>query len=390
MERHIVHCDLDTFFVSVERLINSDLKGKPVLIGGSGDRGVVASCSYEARKYGVHSAMPMKLALRMCPEAIVVRGDHDLYSQYSSTVTQIIEEVTPVVEKASIDEHYLDITGMDKFFGCWKWTKELREKIIKETGLPISFGLSVNKTVSKIATGEAKPCGEKQVLGGTEKPFLAPLSIRKIPMVGEKSYVKLRNLGISQIRTLQEMEVFTMQTVLGENGVTIWKKANGLDDSPVVPFREQKSMSKETTFHTDTIDMDILRRTLVAMVDELAYELRAQQKLTGCITLKIRYSNFDTHPMQVTIPYTNSDRLITDKVLELFRKLYSRRMLIRLIGVKFSKLIQGSYQVDLFNDTMEDISLMQAIDKIRNRFGVDYIKKGICLPDDKKGGGYDA
>lgn len=390
MERHIVHCDLDTFFVSVERLINSDLKGKPVLIGGSGDRGVVASCSYEARKYGVHSAMPMKLALRMCPEAIVVRGDHDLYSKYSSTVTQIIEEVTPVVEKASIDEHYLDITGMDKFFGCWKWTKELREKIIKETGLPISFGLSVNKTVSKIATGEAKPCGEKQVSTGTEKLFLAPLSIRKIPMVGEKSYVKLRNLGISQIRTLQEMEVFTMQTVLGENGVSIWKKANGLDDSPVVPFREQKSMSKETTFQTDTIDMDVLRRTLVAMVDELAYELRAQQKLTGCITLKIRYSNFDTHPMQVTIPYTNSDRIIIEKVLELFRKLYSRRMLIRLIGVKFSKLIQGSYQVDLFNDTMEDISLMQAIDKIRNRFGVDYIKKGICLLDTKKGGGHDA
>ncbi|SKB40815.1 DNA polymerase-4 [Sphingobacterium nematocida] len=389
MERHIVHCDLDTFFVSVERLVNSDLVGKPVLIGGNGDRGVVASCSYEARKYGVHSAMPMKLALRMCPEAVVVRGDHDLYSKYSGTVTEIIEEVTPIVEKASIDEHYLDITGMDKFFGCWKWTQELRGKIIKETGLPISFGLSVNKTVSKIATGEAKPCGEKQVVGGTEKRFLAPLSIRKIPMVGEKSYLTLRNMGISQIETLQQMEVFTMRRVLGENGVSIWTKANGVDNSAVVPFREQKSMSKENTFLADTIDMDILRKTLVAMVDELAYDLRSQQKLTGCITLKIRYSNFDTHTQQLAIPYTNSDRVITDRVLELFKKLYSRRMLIRLIGVKFSKLIHGSYQVDLFNDTLEEIRLMQAVDRIRNRYGVDLIKKGICLLD-KKGGADDA
>lgn len=389
MERHIVHCDLDTFFVSVERLINSDLMGKPVLIGGSGDRGVVASCSYEARQFGVHSAMPMKLALRLCPQAIVVRGDQDLYSKYSRTVTQIIEEAAPIVEKASIDEHYLDISGMDKFFGCWKWTKELRTKIMKETGLPITFGLSSNKTVSKVATGEAKPCGESKVDTGLEKAFLAPLSIRKIPMVGRETYIKLCNMGISKIETLQQMQVDTMRQVLGENGVTIWKKANGEDSSLVVPFREQKSMSKETTFQTDTIDMDILRRTLVAMVDELAYELRAEQKLTGCITLKIRYSNFDTHNQQLTVPYTNSDRLITEKVSELFKKLYSRRMLIRLIGVKFSKLIQGAYQADLFNDTMEELSLMQAIDKIRNRFGVEYIKKGICLLGTNKGDGYD-
>ena len=389
MDRHIVHCDLDTFFVSVERLINSSLVGKPVLVGGNGDRGVVASCSYEARKCGVHSAMPMKLALRLCPEAIVVRGDHDIYSKYSSIVTEIIEGGAPLVEKASIDEHYLDISGMDRFFGSWKWTQELRSKIIKETGLPISFGLSGNKTVSKIATGEAKPSGEKQVPDGTEKHFLAPLSIRKIPQVGEKSYLLLRNMGISQIETLQQMEVFTMRRVLGENGVSIWQKANGQDNSPVVPFREQKSLSKETTFQIDTIDINVLRRTLIAMVDELAYELRAQQKLTGCITLKIRYSNFDTHTQQISIAYSNSDRVITEKVMELFKKLYSRRMLIRLIGVKFSKLIHGSYQVDLFNDTQEDINLMQAIDKIRNRFGVDYIKKGICLLDKDKGGGHD-
>ncbi|MNN00012.1 DNA polymerase IV [compost metagenome] len=329
--------------------------------------------------------MPMRLARQLCPEAILVRGDYDQYSKYSNMVTEIIEEVAPVVEKASIDEHYLDISGMDKFFGCWKWTQELRGKIIKETGLPISFGLSENKTVSKIATGEAKPCGEKKVDTGAEKSFLAPLSIRKIPMVGEKSFITLRNMGISQIHTLQEMEVFTMRRVLGENGVSIWHKANGLDKSPVLPFREQKSMNKETTFQADTTDMELLRKTLVSMVDELAFELRNEKKLTGCITLKLRYSNFDTHTQQVKISYTNSDKQIVAKVMELFKKLYSRRMLIRLIGVKFSNLITGNYQVDIFNDTMEEIHLMQAMDHIRKRFGVEYIMKGICLSEGKGG-----
>lgn len=379
--RSIVHCDLDTFFVSVERLLNSELVGKPVLIGGSSDRGVVASCSYEARKFGIQSAMPMRLARQLCPEAILVRGDHDLYSSYSKTVTEIIEESVPLVEKASIDEHYIDLTGMDRFFGCWQWTKELRQRIIRETGLPISFGLSVNKTVSKIATGQAKPCGELHVQSGNEKPFLAPLSIRKIPMVGQKSYSLLRNMGIDKIATIQQMEVSTMEHVLGMNGVSIWKKANGLDDSPVLPFYEQKSMSKETTFQQDTIDMDLLKQTLIGMVDTLAFDLRKEQKLTGCVTLKIRYSNFiDTHTKQVQIAYTNSDRILTQKVLMLFKKLYSRRMLIRLIGVKFSNLIHGAYQTDLFSDNTEEINLLQAMDKIRARYGAEFLVKGICAP----------
>lgn len=382
MERHVVHCDLDTFFVSVERLLNNSLMGKPVLIGGSSDRGVVASCSYEARRFGVHSAMPMKRALRLCPEAIVVRGNHDLYSRYSRVVTEIIEACTPVVEKASIDEHYLDLTGMDRFFGCWKWAQELRQRIMKETGLPISFGLSVNKTVSKIATGEAKPCGERHVRSGMEKQFLAPLSIRKIPMVGEKCYALLRSLGICQIGAVQRMEAKAMQRVLGENGLAIWRKANGLDDSLVVPFREQRSMSKERTFHQDTADRDVLRRVLVNIVDSLAFELRKDKKLTGCITLKIRYFNFDTHTRQLRIPYTNSDRAITEKVMELFKKLYRERVFVRLVGVRFSNLIQGAYQVDLFNDTLEELNLMQAMDHIRTRYGVQYIQKGICLPDE--------
>ncbi len=384
MERSIVHCDLDSFFVSVERLLNKDLVGKPVLIGGLADRAVVSSCSYEARKYGVHSAMPMRMALRMCPEAHVIRGDHDLYSQYSNLVTDIIEAHAPLVEKASIDEHYLDITGMDRFYGCWKWTQELRQRIIKESGLPISLGFSVNKTVSKIATGEAKPLGERYIAGGTERAFLAPLSIRKIPMVGEKSYVLLRNMGISKIATLQEMDAYALQTVMGESGVQIWRKANGQDDSPVLPFREQKSMSKETTFLQDTIDIALLRKTLIGMVSTLAFDLRKDKKLTSCVTVKIRYSNFDTHSKQIQLGYTNSDSLLTDNVLELFKGLYNKRMLIRLIGIKFSRLIYGAYQTDLFTDTTSEVNLIQAMDALRMRYGVNAVMKAVCAPEPEK------
>jgi len=378
MERHIVHCDLDTFFVSVERLRNSRLVGHPVLIGGNGDRGVVASCSYEARRFGVHSAMPMKLARRLCPEAIVVRGDHDLYSKYSNLVTEIINERAPVVEKASIDEHYLDITGMDRYFGCWKWTRELRSCIMKETGLPISFGLSANKTVSKIATNEAKPCGERQVTSGSEKEFLAPLSVRKIPMVGEKAYTLLRGMGIHQIHALQQMDINVMRRTLGQNGIVIWRKANGEDDSPVVSFREQKSLSKEVTFREDTADASLLKQTLLGMADGLAFELRRRSKLTGCVTLKIRYSNFDTHTLQARIPYTNLDRVICEKVVALFTRIYNRHMFVRLVGIKFNHLITAAYQLDLFSDTTDEVNLMEAIDRIRLRFGRQCILRGIC------------
>ncbi len=379
MERQIVHCDLDTFFVSVERLANPELKGKPVLIGGSSDRGVVASCSYEARQFGIHSAMPMRLARQLCPEAILVRGDMDRYSKFSREVTEIISESAPLVEKTSIDEHYIDVTGMDRFFGCWKWTQELRQRIIRQTGLPISFGLSSSKTVSKIATGEAKPCGERQVSNGTEKFFLAPLSIRKIPMVGDKTYLQLRNMGISKVSTLQQMEVKTMQKVLGANGISIWKKANGIDHSPVIPYSEKKSVSKEHTFQEDTIEMDLLKQVLSRMVYELTFELRKNKKLTSCLTLKIRYSNFDTHTRQIRIPFTSSEKVIIQHILELFDKLYSRRMLIRLIGIRFGDLLNGAHQIDLFEDTETDLNLSAALDKIRIRYGMDAVKRVIHL-----------
>ncbi|MBL7933001.1 MAG: DNA polymerase IV [Bacteroidia bacterium] len=384
MERHVMHMDLDSFFVSVERKNNPKLIGKPVLVGGSSDRGVVASCSYEARSYGVHSAMPMRLAKQLCPDAIVVRGDHDQYSKYSNEVTDIIRESVPLYEKASIDEFYVDLTGMDKFFGCYKLATEIRKKIIHETDLPISFALSVNKTVAKIGTGEVKPNNQIEIKAGTEKEYLAPLSVRKIPMVGDKTYQILRGMGIEKVKTVQEMPAKVMQQVLGDNGLSLWKKANGIDNSPVEPYNERKSISTECTFEQDTIDTYHLKRVLVSMTEKLAYQLRSEEKLTACVTVKIRYSDFNTYTMQAKVPYTALDSVLIEKVKELFDKLFQKRLLIRLIGVKFSHLIRGTYQFQLFEDTAEQVQLYAAMDKLRQRFGEEAVMRAAGLGLNKR------
>jgi DNA polymerase IV len=369
MERSIVHMDLDTFFVSCERLLDSRLVGKPILIGGTSDRGVVASCSYEARKFGIHSAMPMRMAKQLCPEAIVLRGNSGIYSKYSNLVTDVIKESVPLYEKTSVDEFYIDLTGMDKFFGCHKLATELRQRIITETGLPISFGLSINKTVSKIATGEAKPNNQIQVMKGAEKPFLSPLSVRKIPMVGEVTYRNLCDLGIRRIKTIQEMPMEMMAKVFKKNGISIWKKANGIDNSPVIKYQERKSISTERTFDRDTIDIQKLDSIIMAITENLVFQLRRGNKLTGCVGFKIRYSDFQTYTVQKRIPYTAADHKIIPIVKELFKKLYQRRLLVRLIGIKFSHLVEGGFQIDLFDDEERVLSLYQAMDKMRERFG---------------------
>jgi len=373
--------DLDTFFVSVERLVNPLLEGKPVIIGGTSDRGVVASCSYEARRFGVHSAMPMRMARQLCSQAVYVRGDMELYTRYSRLVTDVIAESAPVYEKTSVDEHYLDLTGMDRFFSCYKWTHELRQRIIRHTGLPISFGLSANKTVLKIATGQAKPNGELQVLPLEVNNFLDPLSIRKIPMVGEVGYRLLRSMGVSSIGTLRQMPPVMVEQVLGKNGLVVWRKANGIDPTPVQPYTEQKSISSEHTYDQDTTDMVLLRQTLSSMVEKLAFELRSKEKLTGCVTVKIRYANFDTHSQQKQVSYTAFDHILLDVVLGLFEKLYNRRMLIRLVGVRFSHLVGGLQQLNMFEDTPTMAGLYQAMDYIRRRFGKDAVRKAGGMMD---------
>ncbi|WP_321281869.1 DNA polymerase IV [Marinifilum fragile] len=387
MKRTILHMDLDTFFVSCERLQDSRLENRPVLIGGTSDRGVVAACSYEARAYGIHSAMPMKMARMLCPEAVVIRGNSGTYSEYSDHVTEIIKERSPLFEKSSIDEFYMDITGMDRFVKeSYMWSKELREKIMKETRLPISFGLSTSKTVSKVGTGEAKPNNHINIESGYEVPFLAPLSIKKIPMVGDKTYHKLRSMGIEKVRTVQEMPMELMERVLGKNGQVIWKKAQGIDNTPVIAWSERKSISTERTFERDTTDVVKMRSILVAMAENLAYQLRNGNKLTACVTLKIRYSDFQTYTKQKRIPYTSLDHTLIATVLDLFDRMYERRVLIRLIGVRFSNLVGGTYQIRLFEDSEKLIKLYQKMDYLRNRFGKNAVKRAIGMDVKNIGG----
>ena len=374
MARAIVHMDLDTFFVSCERRTNSELNGIPLIIGG-GDRGVVASCSYEARKFGVRSAMPIRMALKLCPDAKVMKGDMELYSQLSHDVTQILQEKAPVLEKASIDEFYLDITGMDKFHGSYKWTNELAQSVIKETGLPISFSLSINKTVSKIATGEGKPVGKLEIPEQGVQDFLNPLSIQKIPMVGAVTFQLLSRIGVRKIQTLAEMPAEILQQMIGKNGLELWKKAHGIDHTPVEPYTERKSISTETTFSQDTIDIAKLKRILLGMVEKLAFQLRAEQWLTSTVTVKIRYANFDTETKQCRVAYTSADHILTKNVTELFEKVYQRRMRLRLIGIRFSGLVRGTYQIDLFEDTQEMLSLYEAMDKMKKRYGFDAVMR---------------
>lgn len=373
--RHIAHLDLDSFYVSVELLRNPKLRGKPVLIGGSSDRGVVASCSYEARKFGIHSAMPMKNARRLCKEAIIINGDMEMYVKYSSLVTEIIRDNVPLFEKSSIDEFYVDMTGMDRFFGCMKFMYSVKEKVKKECGLPTSYALSANKLISKIATNEVKPNGQIEIPFGEEKSYLAPLSVAKIPGIGKKTAFLLIKMGVETVKTLSEIPVEMLQNLLGKNGAELWRRANGIDESPVIPYHEQKSISSENTFPQDTIDMDFLHSEIVRMTEKIGFELRSQNKLTGCLTVKLRYSNFETFTKQKTIPYTNSDHILIQTASEIFEKLYDRRMLIRLVGVRFTHLIPGNYQINLFEDTQETIRLYQAIDSVKKRFGEKFLMK---------------
>lgn len=379
MQRTIIHFDLDTFFVSCERRLDSSLIGKPVIVGGTGDRGVVSASSYEARTYGVHSAMPMKLARQLCPNAIYIRGNAGTYSKMSKEVTQILQEELPILEKASVDEFYGDLTGMDKFFGCFKYSKELRQRIMKETGLPISFGMSPNKTVSKVATGEAKPNNEMKIEAGLEKQFLAPLSIKKIPSVGQKTFVQFCNLGIRNVHLVQQMPVEMMESVFGKNGRTIWERCNGIDNSPIIQYHERKSISSERTYGQDTTDIVKLKTTITAMAENLSFQLRRGHKLTSVVTVKVRYSDFQTYSKQMRIPYTAADHILIPKALELFNKLHNRRMLIRLVGVRFGGLTEGYYQMDLFENTTKTVNLYKAMDNLRSRYGDHSVRRANTL-----------
>ncbi|HMU45170.1 MAG TPA: DNA polymerase IV [Chitinophagaceae bacterium] len=374
--RHIAHFDLDSFFVSVEIRNDPSLKGKPVLVGGY-ERGVVAACSYEARKFGIHSAMPMKKAMQLCPHAIVTNASRDQYSKYSRWVTEIIASKVPLFEKASIDEFYIDLSGMDKFFGVSRYARELRQLITKETGLPISGGLSSARFISKMATNEAKPNGFLEVPHGKEIEFLWPLAIEKINGVGKNTEQQLKSFGIYTIKDIARTPIEHMEKIAGKWGEALWHKAHGIGSAEISTDWEQKSMSHENTFDKDYTDVEFLHKELVRLTEKTAFGLREDEKMTGCVTVKIRYSDFETTSRQETVDYTALDDILIAKAKDLFNKSYQKGRPVRLLGVRFSQMIPISMQMSLFENNIEKLNLYKAVDQIKERFGSKVVTKAV-------------
>jgi DNA polymerase-4 len=382
-QRYIAHFDLDSFFVSVEVLNDPSLKGKAVLVGGSRERGVVAACSYEARKFGIHSAMPMNKAMKLCPHAIVVKGTRGEYGRYSGIVTDIIAAKAPLFEKASIDEFYIDLTGMDKHFDVYQWTIDLRQEIIDKTNLPISFALASNKLVAKIATDQAKPNGHIFIQPGKEKEYLAPLTVNKIPGVGEHTFIVLKEMNIHTIGDIAKTPISVLEKQIGKYGVDLWYRSQGIHNGEVHPYHEAKSISTENTFEHNTEDMEFLLSELVRMTERVAYELRQDEKLAGCIAVKIRYPNFETTSKQVSIDYTFRDDELIPIAKELFNKLHRKGTPIRLLGVRLSDLSNTGVQGNLFVDAEKKNNLYKAIDEVKNKFGKTLLAKGRTIKKDK-------
>ena len=373
-KRYIMHIDLDSFFVSVERLLDPSLNGKAVIIGGNAQRGVVASCSYEARAFGVHSGMSSRDAFKLCPHAISVRGSYDRYAEFSKRVTDIVDEMVPLYQKASVDEFYIDLTGTDRFYDPFQLACNLRQRVIKETGLPISFGMGSGRTIAKMATNRAKPNGQLFVPHGQELEFLAPLPIRAIPGMGESTCKKLYEYGIEKIGDLQKVQMPFLHTIFGKNSIWIYEKARGIDYGEVVPHSDRKSISTEHTFHTNICDRQSLETSLVAMTEELSSKLRRENKLASCLAIKLRYANFETHTVQEKIPLTAAEHILIPGIKNLLTKAWEQNRPVRLIGVRLSQLTAGSYQINLFEDNEQQIKLYQAMDSINSKFG----DKTVC------------
>lgn len=383
LKKYIAHFDLDSFFVSVEVLNNPELKGLPVVVGGSKERGVVAACSYEARKYGVHSAMPMRRAFQLCPDAVLVRGTRGEYSRYSKWVTDIIAAKAPLFQKASIDEFYIDLTGMDKYFDPLQWTINLRKEIIEQTKLPISFGLAPNKIVAKIATDEAKPNGYLYIQHGKEKDFLAPLMVNKIPGVGGHTHEVLKQMGITYIGNIYKKTKEELEENFGSWGVELWYKAQGIHEGTVNPWHEAKSISTENTFETNLVQQEDMIKEIVRMAEKVAFELRQDKKLCGCVAVKIRYPDFETASKQIAVKNTNRDDEIIPVALELFKRLYKKGNTVRLLGVRLSNFSNMIIQGNLFNNAEKSGNLYKAIDDVKTKWGSNFLSKASAA---KSGG----
>lgn len=376
----IAHLDLDCFFVSVERVNNPSLCGKPVIVGGSpSGRGVVASASYEARAFGVRSAMPTVRALRLCPQAIVVRGRHGEYGIISDNLYRRMLAVSPTVERASIDEMYLDLTGCASLYHhSWEtFARDLQKIVLDEFGLPCSVGIASNKLVAKIAVGAVKPAGVIIVPYGTEAGFLAPLAIEVIPGVGEKTSALLRKQGFAVVADLQVAGERRLEGLLGEHGKYLHMASLGQGSTQVTTEHVRKSIGREETFAQDIRDREELRRILFRLVEDVCQRVRIRGWKAGTVTLKLRYADFTTVTRQKTITPTNYDPEIFRAVRDLFDGSDDRSNAVRLLGVGLSRFVgEAGEEMTLFSEPGRRVDILDAVGKIRRKFGNDAIHIG--------------
>lgn len=383
MKRWIAHLDMDSFFVSVERLLDPSLNGRPVVVGGDPDgRGVVASASYEARRYGIHSAMPSRRARQLCPDLVFLRGHHHLYSEYHDRVRAILERTVPVIEAASIDEFYLDLTGCALLHGpILPLVRRVRRSIGSELGLPASVGLGGNRLVAKVASGMAKPSGVLWVPQGTEADFLAPLPVRKLPGVGPVTESELLGLGIRRVGHLASFPERVLAGALGKWGTALSRKSRGVSDSPVGEGGPRKSVGHETTFREDTADPVFLEAVLCRLVEKAAWRLRAKGFRAGGVTLKMRYTDFRTITRSSVIVPTDRDGDLLRALRKIFAATFSRRVRVRLLGVSLDRLTGAEEQLDLFDAESRRRRglLFPAVDGLREKFGFDILSLGSGL-----------
>jgi len=381
MIRGILHIDLDAFFVSVEQAHNPELRGKPVIVGGQpGHRGVVAAASYEARAFGVHSAMPLAKAHRLCPNAIFLRGNFSRYRTASERFMSILADFSPCLEPAGLDEAYLDITGCDIFGSPRQIAQKTKERVKKELSLIASIGIAGCKVVAKIASDLSKPDGLIEVVPGKEQDFLSPLSIEKLPGVGPRTGQRLKELGITTIGKLAQMPPASAKSLLGESGMVLYRHAHGIDNRKVGARGEAKSISRETTFSQDTPDRRVLHATLRYLSEHVGADLRRQNAQAKTISLKLRYQNFDTINRSLTSGATDSDDVIYSTAASLLDKSSDKQKLVRLIGVEVSNLVSDARQLDMFNQkALRQEKLDKAVDNIRRKYGFDSIQTGSTL-----------
>lgn len=381
--RTIFHLDLDTFFVSVERILDPSLNGKPVIVGANPEyrRGVVAACSYEAREYGLHSAMPIKQAYQLCPNGIYIHGSHGEYSQYSKAVRRILEKYAPLIEQASVDEFYMDFTGTKNLYGSmYLFALKLQKEIADKLLLPCSIGIGSNKTIAKICSDYAKPKGITYVVPGMEKEFLSPLPVETIPGVGKKTLPNLHLKGIYKIGDITKLSEDYFIAAFGKYGSALWKKANGGGSEYLNPPTERKSISKERTYSKDENSRKEIEQTLFKLTGQVCQLLRNKNWQASTISIKLRYSDFVTLTRAKTTKPTDDDKTIYNSAVQLLHKADTRRVSIRLVGIHLTKFNEFTEQEEIFED--EDIKrkkMFRAITKIRDKFGYASIQFGGVL-----------